>query len=315
MSEEPVSILFIVGLGRSGSTLIGTMLHNVHGFACLGETLLIWLRGLIQNQPCACTQPFWDCPSWTSIFERAFGGMREADGHDLNHVLQDELRTRHLLATWRGSCSPLTSPGLHRLADGVTRLYRAAREETGARVIVDTSKSPIYGRFLMQIPELDVRVLHLVRDPRAVANSFRREKIHPITGKQVERIPLPHSAALWTAWTLASAGMRRRGGRVGDYLRVRYEDFVRKPQEVFRKIVEFAGQEFTGSPFIGSNRVELGHNHILTGNFIRYQRGPVEIKPDWRWTSEMSAVHKTLVTGLTWPLLPFYGYPLLPRSA
>jgi len=315
MSEEAVSVLYIAGLGRSGSTLIGTMLHNVPGFACLGEMQLVWLRGLIQNQPCACTQPFWDCPVWTSIFRRAFGGMKEADGHELNHVLQDELRTRQLLAIWRGSRSPLTSPGLHRLAEGVARLYRAALEETGARVLVDTSKSPIYGRFLMQIPELDVHALHLVRDPRAIANSFRREKIHPITGQQVERIPLPHSAALWTAWTLASAGMRRRGGRVGDYLRVRYEDFVRKPQEVFRKIVEFAGQEFTGAPFIGPNLVELGHNHILTGNFIRYQRGPVEIKPDLRWTSEMSAVHSTLVTGLTWPLLPFYGYPILPKSA
>jgi hypothetical protein len=182
-------------------------------------------------------------------------------------------------------------------------------------VIVDTSKSPVYGRFLMQIPELDVRVLHLVRDPRAIANSFRREKVHPITGKQVERMPLLHSAALWTAWSLTSGGLWRRGERKGTYLRVRYEDFVSMPQAVFKEIVEFAGQQFTGAPFVGPNLVELGHNHILTGNFIRYQRGQVVINPDLRWTSEMSAVHKTLVTALTWPLLPFYGYPLLPKPA
>lgn len=181
-------------------------------------------------------------------------------------------------------------------------------------MIVDTSKSPIYGRFLKQIPELEVRTVHLVRDPRAVANSYRREKIHPLTGEPVERIPLPHSAALWTIWNLASAGLRGRGRRAGDYLRVRYEDFVRRPQEVFQQIVEFAGLVSAGRPFSGPNQVELGPNHILTGNFIRYQRGPVEIKPDLQWLSTMRPAEKTLVTGLTWPLLPIYGYPLLPNA-
>jgi hypothetical protein len=236
------------------------------------------------------------------------------NGAELHQILQDELRTRQFAAIWRGRRSPRTSGALQRLAESVSRVYRAVREETGARVIVDTSKSPIYGRFLNQIPELAVRTVHLVRDPRAVANSYRRAKIHPITGEPVERISLPHSATLWTVWNLASAAMRRRANWPVDYLRLRYEDFVRKPQEVFKEIVEFAGLEFTGRPFIGPNQVELGPNHILTGNFIRYERGPVFIKPDTQWVSAMTPAEKTLVTGLTWPLLPFYGYPLLPRS-
>jgi hypothetical protein len=57
MTEHPVTVLYIAGLGRSGSTLIGTMLHNVNGFACLGELQLVWLRGLIQNQPSHLRRP------------------------------------------------------------------------------------------------------------------------------------------------------------------------------------------------------------------------------------------------------------------
>jgi hypothetical protein len=310
--RESLRILYVLGLGRSGSTLIGSMLHGLPGFSCPGEMNLIWLRGWIENQPCACGEPFRHCPFWTGIAQRAFGGAGEIDGESLQRVVQYELRMRHLPAFWTGQRGPGMSEALHRLGEAVRRLYQAVGQETGARVIVDTSKSPIYALFLRQVPGLDIRLLHLIRDPRAIAHSFLQVKAHPITGKPTERMPARRSGTLWSAWNALSAGMRLQGSWEGDYLRIRYEDFVHRPQQVFERIVEFAGERFTGSPFIGPSQIELGPNHILAGNFVRYRRGTVDIKPDMRWKSAMSAPQKALVTALTWPLLPFYGYPLIP---
>jgi hypothetical protein len=57
------------------------------------------------------------------------------------------------------------------------RVYRAVRSVSGASVIVDSSKYATYGGLLAGVPGLDLRALHLVRDSRAVAYSWRRS--HP----------------------------------------------------------------------------------------------------------------------------------------
>jgi hypothetical protein len=44
---------------------------------------------------------------------------------------------------------------------------------------------------------------------------------------------------------------------------------------------------------------------------MRFQRGAVSIKPDTAWKTEASPWDKLLVSGITWPLLSRYRYPLL----
>ena len=64
----------------------------------------------------------------------------------------------------------------------VEQLYRGIARSTGARLIVDSSKEPHYSWILRQATDLDVRFLHLVRDPRAVAMSWRRPRAEPGLG-------------------------------------------------------------------------------------------------------------------------------------
>ena len=53
-------------------------------------------------------------------------------------------------------------------------LYRAAGEVAGVRQLVDSSKSPLYAAFLRRLPAIDLRVVHIVRDPRATVYSHLR---------------------------------------------------------------------------------------------------------------------------------------------
>src|SRR4028119_1802817 len=54
------------------------------------------------------------------------------------------------------------------------RLYRAIQRVSGAGVIVDSSKRFSYAVLLSLLPFGDLRVVHLVRDSRAVAYSWAR---------------------------------------------------------------------------------------------------------------------------------------------
>src|ERR1019366_1995765 len=56
------------------------------------------------------------------------------------------------------------------------RLYRAIRQVAGKSVVVDSSREASQALVLARIPDIDLKVLHLVRDSRAVAFSYLRRK-------------------------------------------------------------------------------------------------------------------------------------------
>jgi sulfotransferase family protein len=193
--------------------------------------------------------------------------------------------------------------GLDELSDRLEALYTAIASAGSARVIVDSSKLPTYGLVLDQVHGVDLHVVHLVRDPRATAYSWRRRKSLPDKrggGFMQQQGPLKASA-LWTMWNTGAATFWRH--EPGRYLRVRYEDFVREPQETIERICAFAGEPFAGSPFVSANEVELAPSHSVAGNPSRFTTGRVVLRPDDEWRTKMRTMDRAVVTAVTWPLL------------
>jgi len=61
-------------------------------------------------------------------------------------------------------------------SEALEKLYQAIAEVTGKRLIVDSSKYPTYSYLLGLLPTIDLSIVHLVRDPRAVVHSWWRVK-------------------------------------------------------------------------------------------------------------------------------------------
>src|SRR3712207_9509572 len=75
-----VDVVYIAGDGRSGSTLLSRLLHQVPGWLALGEVRYFWERGLQQDRACECGRPFSECPLWSRVADelRADGGARKS---------------------------------------------------------------------------------------------------------------------------------------------------------------------------------------------------------------------------------------------
>jgi hypothetical protein len=198
-------------------------------------------------------------------------------------------------------------------------LYRAAATLSGASVIVDSSNSVPYARMLGISSDLEIRVLHLVRDARAMAHSWARPKTAPDrpAGQMIRRDP--SVSVLY--WNAANLGAELIGRSAHGYLRLRYEDLARRPVEAIERVVRFATETPEGGsplprpvelPFVDERTVELGPTHSITGNPDRRRTGPIAVRLDDRWRREMTARDRGLVTALTWPLLVRYGYILSP---
>lgn len=310
MPDGRIKVLYIAGLGRSGSTLLGNVLGQVDGFVSVGELRTIWEHGLILNQVCGCGRPFRECGMWKPVMDEAFGGVDRVDPRKMIHQRESWARTKHIPLMLLPSGRRLIKRRLAGYLSNLERLYRAIWITTGSRVIVDTSKFPSYGFVLGMVPSVDLHVVHLVRDPRAVAYSWMRKKLHPDpeNPEYVPRYSPTGSSLRWIARNLATQAFWRRFPK--RYLMLRYEDFVAEPQETIGRVLELAGEETAPLPHVGEHEVKLGTNHNIWGNPNRFQTGTVEVRPDREWALRMRPKDRRLVTSLTFPFLSKFGYSM-----
>ncbi len=308
-------VLYVAGFGRSGSTLLGNVLGQVNGFVSVGELRTIWEYGLIMNKVCACGVPFKECEMWRPVIDEAFGGIDRIDARRMIHLRESWARTKHVPPMLIPPGRRLVKRRLAEYLDALGRLYRAVQTTTGSRVIVDTSKFPSYGFVLGMAPSVDVRVVHLVRDPRAVAYSWLRKKLQPDpdSPEYIAQDSPAGSALRWVARNVGAEAFWRRSKE--RYLMLRYEDFIAEPRKSVERILKLVGEELAPLPHVAEHEVKLGMNHNIWGNPNRFQSGPVRLKRDDEWVFRMRPRDKTQVTLLTLPLLARYGYPIVTGRA
>ena len=314
MPAETVRVVYILGTGRSGSTLLANILGQVPGFTSAGEVRYLWQRGLLENRLCGCGERFADCPHWRRVLELAFPAG-PPDAAAAAALQANATRVRRLPALLarpeRLHRGPL---GEH--LESLSALYRALAAASGAEVVVDSSKLPAYARLLAEAPGVDLQLVHLVRDPRGAAHSWRRLKEQPDRGFAgfMETQSPAHSALLWSLWN-ATAEAAFASGRHGAYLQLRYEDFSARPREVVEAIVRAVLPGAADHlPFTGPSTVRLGPTHTVAGNPDRLKQGEVTIRAETGWKATFGGVDAAVVTALTLPGLLKYRYGVRARE-
>jgi hypothetical protein len=304
-------VLFLGGLGRSGTTLLERVLGQLPGVVALGEVVHLWRRDLRDGERCGCGQPFHRCQFWSEVGQRAFGGWQRVDVDRVLWLQRQVERTRHIprLAAAR----PGQPPEVTEYAGYYQRVYAAAGQVAGARLVIDSSKHGALA-WCLRHADLDLRVAHVIRDARAVAYSWTRRVARPESGQdEMTRYRPGHSALLWNAQNAALALLARRGVPVR---RVRYEQFVADPVGTVRQLAAFAGLAVSPADlwFVDGSQVVLGPGHSAAGNPMRFTTGTVPLRRDDAWRRGLAPGHRRLVGAVCAPLLAAYGYPLRPLS-
>jgi hypothetical protein len=317
--RPPTTVLSVVGPGRSGTTVLARILGELPGVVDAGELRWEWQRGVLEQRPCGCGRSQRDCPLWSRIVPRVLGLEPEAAGDALEAAARDVVRhqeeldrRRNLPKVLRGGPTGWTP--LQRLREVTRGLCQELAAETGASVVIDTSKRAQDAALLAGVPRIEHYVLHIVRDPRAVGHSWRRAKPRPSpdgTATMATR-RLPGSVEKWTENCLTAEVLRRRVPADRWHF-LRYEDFAARPRERIEDILDFVGLR-AEPPVLPDGTVELGSSHTVAGNPDRFRTGEVRIVADEEWRRAMPRHEQMLVGLATAPLLRRYGYPVVPRS-
>ncbi|MBI9044509.1 MAG: sulfotransferase [Anaerolineaceae bacterium] len=295
-----VKVIYIAGCGRSGSTLIDRVLGQFPEIISLGELNKIWNYGFIQNRKCSCGEPFLECQFWQKVYEKM---KDEVSSKDINELARLGKKF-YYYSDQNGFKFPPN------LKHKIIALYRAIQEVSGEQIIIDSSKNALYAKILRTIPEIDLTVIHLVRDSRAVAYSLMRKKLLiPAEKSYMDQLLSWQSAIHWNQYNIFTELFKIANRRKFLPL-LRYEDFVKNPEEILEQVRSFVGLETnqTDSNFLEGKNVYLDQGHNISGNPMRFVNGEIEIALDQEWKKKLKRTDKFLVTLLTFPLLLKYGY-------
>lgn len=301
MDGSPLTILCITGWCRNGSTIMGNILNEIPGFFHVGELHFLWKNasGKGSNILCGCSTPLTECRIWSTILPlgRPAGVSAEAYADAIRRRQLTYVRTRH---TWRVLRRGLYCDGIREHAALMTRTYHAIAERTGARVIVDTTKIPGEAALLEHLDGVTPYYVHLVRDPRAVAESWRLPKQYAYVMSSSK------STAYWLGFNLASQAITRRYPQRSLFLR--YEEFIADPARTIDALVRLCGAGPATNPMQGRT-IELHTNHTVTGNPDRFRTGATIVRErDDSWKTGLSRRARLAAVALSWPLLRRYGY-------
>jgi hypothetical protein len=309
MSE--VKVLYILSMGRSGSTLFGNVLGQVEGFCDVGELRNLWGLGLLGESVCGCGDKVADCLFWTSVTENAIVGDRYQAAVRLVELQKKRLGTRHILRA-AAHLAGLRSSSFDSYVQALVAHYRAIAGQTDSAVVVDGSKSPIDALLLSAEAGVDLYILHLVRDPRGVAYSLLSKKEQ--FGEEMRKKSRPLRTAIrWDIRNLLAEALKLRVRE--RYMRVRYEDFATQPAKELQRVLDWMGEGSSANPMSGlNNRLTLRPTHTAWGNRSRHKNGTIMIAPDDRWKRVMRPWDRTLATLPALPLMRRYRYRPLEMS-
>jgi len=306
-------VIYVGGLGRSGSTLVERLLAELTGVCAVGELVHMWQRGVVEGERCGCGEPFHECAFWRDVGEAAFGGWAQLDVSRIAQLQGTVDRTRHIPWLAAPVLPPAVRRGLGEYLSYYARVYSAIADVSGCAAVVDSSKHASLAFCLRWHSELDLRVIHVVRDSRAVAFSWTTEVSRPdATTTSYMATYSPATAA--RHWNVQNSALQLLAREGVPMLRVRYEDLVTAPAATLVRMADFAGIAADGPEFgflsteAGMQWAELHAGHTASGNPMRFTTGKVAIRRDDRWRTAMPTPQRRTVTALTLPLLARYGY-------
>jgi hypothetical protein len=244
-------IVAISGSGRTGSTLLSLLLSQHRSILNLGQLRDLWGAWSI-DAPCTCGHPLSRCPVYSVVIPETFGTSPAEGVHEMRRSLKEFFRDAADVRDW--SSTDAVGRLATRHAGFIARLdsvLDALQRVTGASDFVDASKSPEMALALGLTDGTDLRVLNLVRDPRAIAVSWRKRRGQALAGWEFSRV-----------WAKRQQALSRWSKALGErFIEVRYEAFAADARATVERIEAWAGLASSAGTFETKDRAAISWSH------------------------------------------------------
>lgn len=244
-----------------------------------------WPFGKDEVFYCSCGQTLGECRLFSHVAKKFRAAGRTFDPRDfgtrfvlsqnltLNNILTDTLPylNSNLADSLRDFLIYSIPPLRNRLRNQLEcnkLLFESVNEALGATVYVDNSHNPYRALHLSHESTHELYNLHLIRDPRAVVYSMKKNSGIPIvTGTK--------------AWIKRQADIIRISARLPHSIILKYEDLISDTNRSLGTVHSYLN--IRHETFCGNFK---NTEHHILGNDMRFKDGT--IKPDHSWKTSLS---------------------------
>ncbi|NGP88315.1 sulfotransferase family protein [Fodinibius halophilus] len=288
-------IIYILGAGRSGSTVLATVLNDHKEITNVGE-LHHFFSYLKNNELCSCGLEFDSCTYWGSVKESL--PQKIKDNVDDYEQLAHRMEYHSAIPFYLVGAKP----------GGNFQKYREAQEQivqalqtVDSRYVLDSAK--YIGRFLAlrKIFNRNIKGIFLIRDVRGVIWSFKKNV-------QTYRPPLSTILYYWIINSLGQMLVWLLPNK--QIIKVRYEDIVDNPKQTFTNIGDFLEIDLSETIKKIEEKESFEIPHLVGGNRLK-KSDAITLRKDDKWIKNMSTFRKIGYYLLSFPLMLINKYKIL----
>jgi hypothetical protein len=290
---KKLKIIYIMGDGRSGSTILSIILGNHPDIASVGE-LHRWPEFQGQTKP--GDEKLENKRFWEDILAHYCALGSSPDFENLA-LLQEDIEDYQQFFKVLLSKDTQDSEAYKNY---LKQLFEAISCVADRQIIVDETKKPGRAYKLLKHKDFDTRVIHLVRDPRGVVWSQLKKDVehkskHPLT--TMAHYNIKNCMGLLVNWLTPNQSI----------LRIRYEDLVAVPEKTLGNIGKFIGISMEPVQQKIRSGESLWVPHLIDGNRIR-KKDKINLRFDLEWQRKLTKGWRLVTVFFTLPLFLGFGY-------
>jgi hypothetical protein len=262
-----MKIIYIVGDGRSGSTLLDSVLNNTEKSISIGEFSRFWTRYIEGTSNCGCGKNICHCDLWSKIIKETELKFSISLGDIEKRIFQ--LR---YFKNFKNIDKFINDPEWREFCNLIKYVYQRIFEISESEIIIDSSKYPSWGYFLYKLNFTDFYFIHLERRLADVANSWKKIQLLPEYNYDVF-MPVKSNFTILKSWIkikfLCDKIKKEAGNK---YIFVHYNFFCLHQNKFFARIESFL------NIYLKKDDLKFKENHAIGGNPMRNNAKRLEIK-------------------------------------
>ena len=300
------NLIYIMGRGHSGSTVLDAILGNSSEIESVGE----FISGCTAyDQSCSCGVVFIECDYWKKIrehYEKNNKSKWDESCRQVKKITHIKYYIKILFAKKNSN----SFKGISKINNS---LFQSISECSNKKYIIDSSKEVTRGIFLLKFTE-NTKIIHLVKNPENILASnyyriksgrgfkFLRKKY---TNKNLLPILLLMSCIGWILGNLFAELIKNIFKK--RVILIRFEDLNKNTKITLNRLSEFIGINLDDiiESVIKKKELEIGHN--IGGNHMRMQK-TFYFKESEELKRPLPKSYKILTRLIAWPLYLLYGY-------
>lgn len=302
-----MKVVYLVGNGRSGTTLMSALLGADPTFINVGEVSSAHVS-LSEDLHCSCGNPISRCNMWSSIIKSYV--KKTGDDCISRYRRLNRLYEHNIGEVWnlsiRRNFSDYQSLNI-KMLDTISK-------QTGASTIVDSSKLWARAVLLSRCNRTNMRFIQFVRDPRGIVWSLiprkDRQKKSKFGIDYFSNSRLMWKLSSWISQNVITQTLHTCGW-INPLIRVRIEDVLSNQEKCVKNLCDYAGAEFA-QVYSNTNAFDsVNVGHIFSGNPSISSRASISLggrSTIEEWRGKFTTALDRLIMTYTYPVSYSFGY-------